>query len=41
VTPGIGYGPSGENFFRLSMTSPDERIDQGLERLKAFIKESL
>lgn len=39
VTPGIGYGPSGENFFRLSMTSPDDRIDQGLERLKSFMKE--
>ena len=39
VTPGIGYGPSGENFFRVSMTAPDERIDEGLERLRAFIKE--
>lgn len=37
-TPGIGYGPSGENFFRISMTAPDERIDQGLERLREFVK---
>jgi LL-diaminopimelate aminotransferase len=36
VTPGVGYGPSGENFFRISMTAPDDRIDEGMERLKAF-----
>jgi LL-diaminopimelate aminotransferase len=41
VTPGVGYGPSGEDFFRISMTSPDERIDEGLERLAAFSKEQL
>jgi len=36
VTPGVGYGPSGEGFFRISMTAPDARIDEGLERLKEF-----
>ena len=41
VTPGVGYGPSGETFFRLSMTSPDERIDEAMERLRAFSKERL
>jgi LL-diaminopimelate aminotransferase len=40
VTPGVGYGPSGESFFRLSMTAPDALIDQGLERLRNFVKES-
>jgi LL-diaminopimelate aminotransferase len=40
VTPGVGYGPSGESFFRVSMTAPDTRIDQGLERLRHFMKES-
>jgi LL-diaminopimelate aminotransferase len=39
VTPGVGYGPSGENFFRISMTAPDDRIDQAMERLRAFVKE--
>lgn len=39
VTPGVGYGPSGESFFRVSMTAPDERIDEGLERLKQFSKD--
>ncbi len=41
VTPGVGYGPSGENYFRISMTSPDERIQRGMDRLKAFSKENL
>jgi len=41
VTPGVGYGPSGESFFRVSMTAPDARIDQGLERLRNFMKESI
>jgi len=36
VTPGVGYGPSGESFFRLSMTAPDAIINQGLERLRLF-----
>jgi len=39
VTPGVGYGPNGEGFFRISMTAPDARIDQGMERLRRFMKE--
>ncbi|MBI4963046.1 MAG: LL-diaminopimelate aminotransferase [Desulfomonile tiedjei] len=38
VTPGVGYGPSGESFFRVSMTSPDEKIGQGMARLGHFMK---
>ncbi|MFC1835081.1 LL-diaminopimelate aminotransferase [Thermodesulfobacteriota bacterium] len=38
VTPGVGYGPSGDKYFRISMTAPDHRIDEGLERLKEFSK---
>ncbi len=41
VTPGVGYGPAGERFFRVSMTAPDDRIEQGMERLKEFVKEQL
>lgn len=41
VTPGVGYGPSGERYFRISMTAPDHRIDEGLQRLRAFAKEHL
>jgi len=36
-TPGVGYGPSGESYFRVSMTAADSRIDEGMERLKAFM----
>ncbi|MDQ7784237.1 MAG: LL-diaminopimelate aminotransferase [Desulfomonilaceae bacterium] len=39
LTPGVGYGPSGEDFFRISMTAPDDRIAQAMERLGAFVKE--
>jgi LL-diaminopimelate aminotransferase len=38
VTPGVGYGPNGEGYFRISMTAPDERIDEGMKRLKEFVK---
>ena len=36
VTPGTGYGKSGEGFIRLSLTTPDDRIDQGLKRLSEW-----
>jgi LL-diaminopimelate aminotransferase len=34
ITPGVGFGPHGEGWFRLSVTAPDERIDQAMERLQ-------
>tara|TARA_Y100000590_G_scaffold404641_1_gene492333 strand:- start:310 stop:1476 length:1167 start_codon:yes stop_codon:yes gene_type:complete len=33
VTPGNGYGPGGEGYIRLSLTIPDDQIDEGLRRL--------
>jgi LL-diaminopimelate aminotransferase len=36
VTPGVGYGPYGEGYVRLSITTPDEAIDEGLRRLAAW-----
>ncbi len=39
VTPGVGYGPSGEAFFRVSMTAQDHRIEEAMKRLKEFAKE--
>ncbi len=36
VTPGVGYGPSGATYFRISMTAPDERIKEAMTRLKDF-----
>ncbi len=36
VTPGTGYGPSGEGYIRLSLTTPDEKVDEGLRRLSGW-----
>jgi len=36
VTPGTGYGPSGEGYVRLSLTLPDERLEEGVRRLQAL-----
>ena len=33
VTPGSGYGKYGEGYVRLSLTTPDDRIDEGLSRI--------
>jgi LL-diaminopimelate aminotransferase len=38
VTPGIGYGSAGEGYIRLSLTLPDNRLDQGIERLLSWGK---
>jgi LL-diaminopimelate aminotransferase len=36
VTPGPGYGPTGEGYVRLSLTTPDERLEEGVRRLEAL-----
>ena len=36
VTPGIGYGQHGEGFIRISLTTPDQRIDEAMRRLSGF-----
>jgi LL-diaminopimelate aminotransferase len=33
VTPGTGYGAAGEGYIRLSLTVPDDRLDEGINRL--------
>lgn len=33
VTPGVGFGPGGEGWFRVSLTAPDERIAEAARRL--------
>jgi LL-diaminopimelate aminotransferase len=38
VTPGVSYGPAGEGYIRLSLTIPDERVEEGLRRLAAFAR---
>jgi LL-diaminopimelate aminotransferase len=37
VSPGSMYGPSGEGFFRISLTTPDERITEAVERLREHL----
>ncbi|HEY2631453.1 MAG TPA: LL-diaminopimelate aminotransferase [Solirubrobacteraceae bacterium] len=36
VSPGGAYGPSGEGWFRISLTTPDDRLAQAVERLAAL-----
>jgi LL-diaminopimelate aminotransferase len=36
VTPGVGFGPSGEGYFRVSVTAPDERVEEACERLRSL-----
>ena len=36
VTPGASYGPAGEGYIRISLTTPDARLDEALRRLAAF-----
>ncbi len=36
VTPGVGYGRNGEGYVRLSLTVPDDRLDEGARRLQAW-----
>jgi LL-diaminopimelate aminotransferase len=33
ISPGAIYGPNGEGFFRISLTTPDERLTAAIERL--------
>ena len=36
VTPGVGYGPSGEGYVRLSLTVPDDRLEEAVRRLEGW-----
>jgi LL-diaminopimelate aminotransferase len=37
VSPGGSYGPNGEGFFRISLTVPDERLAEAMERLRSSL----
>ena len=37
VSPGSAYGPNGEGFFRISLTVPDERLGEAVERLRSSL----
>jgi LL-diaminopimelate aminotransferase len=36
VSPGSSYGPAGEGFFRISLTVPDDRLAEAVERMKTI-----
>jgi LL-diaminopimelate aminotransferase len=38
VTPGTGFGRYGEGYFRISLTTPDRRLDEALERMRKFVR---
>jgi LL-diaminopimelate aminotransferase len=33
ITPGVGFGAHGEGYFRLSVTAPDARLQEAMERM--------
>jgi LL-diaminopimelate aminotransferase len=37
VSPGSMYGPSGEGFFRISLTTPDPLLTEAVERLRVHL----
>ncbi len=36
VTPGVGYGPNGEGYVRISLTTPDDRLNEAMSRLSSW-----
>ncbi len=36
ISPGSAYGPSGEGWFRIALTAPDERLAEAVERLASL-----
>lgn len=37
VPPGRGYGEAGEGFIRISLSVPDDRLEEGLERIRGVL----
>jgi LL-diaminopimelate aminotransferase len=37
LSPGGAYGPNGEGFFRISLTVPDERLSEAVDRLRSSL----
>lgn len=37
VTPGSGYGPGGEGYIRLSLTTPDARLEEAMQRIQTAL----
>ena len=41
VSPGPSYGPSGEGFVRLSLTVPDEQLEEAVRRIESSLRASI
>jgi LL-diaminopimelate aminotransferase len=41
VSPGPGYGPSGEGFVRISLTVADERLEEAVRRIESSLRASI
>ena len=41
VSPGPSYGPSGEGFVRLSLTVPDERLEEAVRRIESSLRTAI
>ena len=41
VSPGPSFGPSGEGFVRLSMTVPDERLEEAARRIESSLRSGI
>jgi LL-diaminopimelate aminotransferase len=37
ISPGGAYGPNGEGWFRISLTVPDERLSEAVERMRSSL----
>ena len=37
ISPGAAYGPNGEGWFRISLTVPDERLAEAVERMREHL----
>ncbi len=38
ITPGAGYGKEGEGYFRISLTVPDPRLTEAMERMRRVMR---
>jgi LL-diaminopimelate aminotransferase len=41
VSPGPAYGPSGEGFFRISVTVPDDRLEEAVRRIESSLRSGI
>ena len=41
VSPGPAYGPSGEGFFRISLTIADERLEEAVRRIETSLRSGI